>query len=70
MSLEQELDGVVKLNRDAVAQKIESSQGSNDLVATIDMLLDTFILPLIRGHQDAILRLAREIDELKGQRSS
>ena len=53
--------------QEAVSDAMEGVDNAGELLLwTVDKVL----APLLRKHQDAILRLAREIDEIKGDTSS
>jgi hypothetical protein len=70
MSLEQEIEGSIRLSDEGLAEKIEALDSAMNTAQLLTWATENIFGPLLRNHQDAILRLAREIDELKGESPS
>lgn len=70
MSLEQQLEGEIRLSNDGLSEKVEAMEGITNAAELLAWATENVFGPLLKKHQDAILRLAREIDELKGESPS
>lgn len=62
-SLEDELNEAMRLEVAPVIEKIKAEGGG---VEGLGRIIEEVVLPLIGGQRTAILRLAREVDELRG----
>jgi hypothetical protein len=70
MSLEHEIESEIRLSDDGLAEKVEATEGITNAAELLGWATEHVFGPLLKNHQDAILRLAREIDELKGNSPS
>lgn len=65
-SLEQELAAQLKLDENELLRKAASAEGVHDPGQALVWATGNVFGPLLKQYQEAILRLAREVDELKG----
>ncbi|HET8565691.1 MAG TPA: hypothetical protein VFL77_04365 [Solirubrobacterales bacterium] len=70
MSIEQEIKNQITVDGDALREKASTAQGVDNTTGTLLWATEHVFGPILRKQQDAILRLAREIDDLKGESPS
>jgi hypothetical protein len=67
VSVEQEIREQITVDGEALREKASTAQGVDNALGTLLWATEHIFGPILREQQDAILRLAREIDELKGE---